>query len=167
MKKYYDIWSNDLGIYQALLSYENKKTTDVEGSFYLGTILSTSSKNAIKEYYEVNKIQKENELTLDSSWINENIHDKLDILIAKKIREQYILCPMSIAIKIAKYFLKETNNLKTFKKLIITKDNNELKIQDWSWLEQESDGFGNGNSALFQNIKFLREPWIPFPCMFV
>lgn len=104
MKKYYDIWSNDLGIYQALLSYENKKTTDVEGSFYLGTILSTSSKNAIKEYYEVNKIQKENELTLDSSWINENIHDKLDILIAKKIREQYILCPMSIAIKIAKYF---------------------------------------------------------------
>lgn len=25
MKKYYDIWSNDLGIYQALLSYENKK----------------------------------------------------------------------------------------------------------------------------------------------
>ena len=39
MKKYYDIWSNDLGIYQALLSYENKKTTDVEGSFYLGTIL--------------------------------------------------------------------------------------------------------------------------------
>lgn len=166
MKKYYDIWSNDLGIYQALLSYENKKTTDVEGSFYLGTILSTSSKNAIKEYYEVNKIQKENELTLDSSWINENIHDKLDILIAKKIREQYILCPMSIAIKIAKYFLKETNNLKTFKKLIITKDNNELKIQDWSWLEQESDGFGNGNSALFQNIKFLREPWIPFPCMF-
>lgn len=166
MKKYYDIWSNDLGIYQALLSYENKKTTDVEGSFYLGIILSTSSKNAIKEYYEVNKIQKENELTLDSSWINENIHDKLDILIAKKIREQYILCPMSIAIKIAKYFLKETNNLKTFKKLIITKDNNELKIQDWSWLEQESDGFGNGNSALFQNIKFLREPWIPFPCMF-
>lgn len=60
MEKYYDIWSNDLGIYQALLSYENKKTTDVEGSFYLGTILSTSSKNAIKECYEINKIQKVN-----------------------------------------------------------------------------------------------------------
>lgn len=50
MKKYYDICSNDFGIYYALLSYENKKTTDVEGCFYLGTILSTSSKNAIKEY---------------------------------------------------------------------------------------------------------------------
>jgi len=166
MEKYYDIWSNDLGIYQALLSYENKKTTDVEGSFYLGTILSTSSKNAIKEYYEINKIQKENELTLDSSWINKNHYDKLDILIAKKIREQYILCPMSIAIKIAKYFLKETDNLKISQQLIITKDNNNLSIQDWSWLEQESDGFGEGNSALFKNIKFLREPWIPFPCMF-
>lgn len=166
MEKYYDIWSNDLGIYQALLSYKNKKTTDVEGSFYLGTILSTSSKNAIKEYYEINKIQKENELTLDSSWINKNHYDKLDILIAKKIREQYILCPMSIAIKIAKYFLKETDNLKISQQLIITKDNNNLSIQDWSWLEQESDGFGEGNSALFKNIKFLREPWIPFPCMF-
>lgn len=166
MKKYYDIWSNDWGIYQALLSYENQRTTNIEGSFYLGTILSTSSKNAIKEYYEINKIKKENELTLDSSWINKNYNDKLDILIAKKIREQYILCPMSIAIKIAKYFLKETDNLKTFQQIIITKDNNELAIQDWSWLEQESDGFGKGNSALFKNIKFLREPWIPFPSMF-
>lgn len=166
MKKYYNIWSNDLGIYQALLSYENKKTTDVEGSFYLGTILSTSSKNAIKEFYEINKIQKENELTLNSSWINTNNNNKLDILIAKKIREQYILCPMSIAIKIAKYFLKETNSLKTSQQLIIAKDNNELGIQNWSWLEQESDGFGEGNSALFKNIKFLREPWIPFPYMF-
>lgn len=166
MEKYYDVWSNDLGIYQALLSYENQKTTDIEGSFYLGTISSTSSKNAINEYYEINKIQKENELTLDSSWINKNYHDRLDILIAKKIREQYILCPMSIAIKLAKYFLKETNNLKISQQLVITKNNNILSIQDWSWLEQESDGFGEGNSALFKNIKLLREPWIPFPCMF-
>lgn len=122
--KFYDIWKNENGVYKALFSYADYKTTEQKGFKYLNTISSISAKDAINDFYQQNK----NIITLNKKCIKQTGNIKSDIILwSKKIKEEIPSCPLQIALLLSKKLFSQNEDQIQI---------NDLSSINFSWVEK-------------------------------
>lgn len=150
MQKYYNIWKNDWHIYHATLTPSRDIIKEPPSAHfeYVATVAAKSPLDAINVAYTELKERYAREYVFDATWM-----DKPEPLIwAKALREIFPLCPLSIAIYLAKLLLYKTDDLSKVKTLTLRKEELVLDEEEMRWFTQEEDAFEGDLSVFYQRV---------------
>lgn len=158
MQKYYNVWKNDWHIYHATLTPSKDIIKEPPSAHfeYVATVAAKSPLDAINVAYIELKERYAREYVFDATWI-----DKPEPLAwAKALREKFPLCPLSIAIYLAKLLFYKTDNLSKAKILTLKKEELVLDEEEMQWFTEDESVFEGDLSVFYQRT--AQKPESPY-----
>jgi len=150
MQKYYNVWKNDWHIYHATLSPSRDIIKEPPSAHfdYVATVAAKSQLDAINTAYTELKDRYAREYVFDATWM-----DKPEPLVwAKSLRKIFPLCPLSMALYLAKLLFYKTDNLSKAKTLTLNKEELVLDEEEMRWFIQDEDVFEGDLSVFYQRV---------------
>lgn len=158
MQKYYNVWKNDWHIYHATLTPSRDIIKEPPSAHfeYVATVAAKSPLDAINVAYIELKERYAREYVFDATWM-----DKPEPLAwAKALRGIFPLCPLSIAIYLAKLLFYKTDNLSKAKTLTLKKEELVLEADEMRWFIQDENAFEGDLSVFYQRT--AQKPESPY-----